>query len=358
VTRQIAVRTRTPYEVVVGRGALGGLAQALAQGSATAIVSDEHVLAAQGARLAVLGGAPRLALAPGEGSKSFTALERVLDFLLEAGLDRRSRLLAFGGGVVGDVAGLAAALFQRGIEFVQAPTSLLAQVDSSVGGKTAVNLRAGKNLAGVFHQPCAVLADTETLATLPAAELASGLGEVLKTALVGDPELLGELEAAPEAVLARDADRLEEIVARCVTVKARIVAADEEERDVRKFLNLGHTFGHALELAAGPGTIPHGVAVAVGLGLALEASARTGLLSERELPARLTRLCARLGLPRSLDELRARHGLALPAGELVHAMRHDKKGAAGRPRFVLLRGAGDPVHGIELDERLLTTLLA
>jgi len=358
VTRRIAVATRVPYEVVVGRGALGGLAQALAGSSATALVSDEHVLAAQGARLAALSATPRLALAPGEGSKSFATLERVLDFLLAAGLDRRSRLVAFGGGVVGDVAGLAAALFQRGIEFVQAPTSLLAQVDSSVGGKTAVNLRAGKNLAGVFHQPCAVLADTETLATLPAVELASGLGEVLKTALVGDAGLLDELEAAPEAVLARDADRLEELVARCVTVKARLVAADEEERDVRKFLNLGHTFGHALEQAAGPGTIPHGVAVAVGLGLALEASARSGLLGDPALPARVAQLGTRLGLPASLGELRARHGLALAAEELVQAMRHDKKGAAGRPRFVLLRAAGDPVHGVELDERLLATLLA
>lgn len=358
MTRRIAVRTRVPYEVVVGRGALGGLAAALEGSSALAIVSDENVLRAQGARLAALGRVPRLALAPGEGSKSFAALECVLDFLLEAGLDRRSRLVAFGGGVVGDVAGLAAALFQRGIEFVQAPTSLLAQVDSSVGGKTAVNLRAGKNLAGVFHQPRAVLADTETLATLPEGELASGLGEVLKTALVGDAGLLDELEAAPAALRARDADRLEEVVARCIAVKARIVAADEEERDVRKFLNLGHTFGHALELAAGPGTIPHGVAVAVGLGLALEASARAGLLTAPELPARVARLGALLGLPATLGELRARHGLALGSDELVHAMRHDKKGAAGRPRFVLLRAAGDPVHGVELDERLLATLLA
>ena len=358
MTRRIAVQTRVPYEVVVGRGALDGLADALAASSAVAIVSDEHVLRAQGARLVAVATAPRLALAPGEVSKSFATLELVLDFLLEAGLDRRSRLVAFGGGVVGDVAGLAAALFQRGIPFVQAPTTLLAQVDSSVGGKTAVNLRAGKNLAGAFHQPCAVLADTTTLATLPEVELASGLGEVLKTALVGDAPLLDELEAAPEALLARDPDRLEEVVARCISVKARIVAADEEERDVRKFLNLGHTFGHALEQVAGPGTIPHGVAVAVGLVLALEASARAGLLGAAELPARTARLCARLGLPATLAELRTRHRLALAPGELVHAMRHDKKGAAGQPRFVLLRAAGEPVHGIELDERLLATLLA
>ena len=357
MTRRIAVATRVPYEVVVGRGVLGELGTALAGSSAVAVVSDENVVRALGQRLGALAGAPLLALAPGESSKSFATLERVLDFLLAAGLDRQSKLVAFGGGVVGDVGGLAAALFQRGIGFVQAPTSLLAQVDSSVGGKTAVNLAAGKNLAGVFHQPCAVLADTETLATLPEAELASGLGEVVKTALIGDAGLLELLEREAADLRARDAELLGEIVARCVAVKARIVAADEEERDVRKLLNLGHTFGHGIEQAAGPGTIPHGVAVAVGVVLALEASARSGVLEERALLESVPRLLALLGLPCSLAELRRRHRRAMGPDELLAGMRHDKKGAAGKPRFVLVRGAGRLVHGAELDEALLRTLL-
>jgi 3-dehydroquinate synthase len=358
VTRRIAVATRVPYEVVVGRGVLGELGAALAGSSAVAVLSDENVVRAQRQRLGALASAPLLALAPGEGSKSFATLERVLDFLLAAGLDRQSKLVAFGGGVVGDVGGLAAALFQRGIPLVQAPTSLLAQVDSSVGGKTAVNLAAGKNLAGVFHQPCAVLADTETLATLPEAELASGLGEIVKTALIGDAGLLELLAREAPAVLARDAELLGEIVARCVAVKARIVAADEEERGERKLLNLGHTFGHGIEQAAGPGTIPHGVAVAVGLVLALEASARAGLLEERGLLASIPRLLAVLGLPSSLAELRRRSGKSLDPGELLAGMRHDKKGAAGRPRFVLVRRAERLEHGHELDPALLTALLA
>ncbi|MEQ1893595.1 MAG: 3-dehydroquinate synthase family protein, partial [Planctomycetota bacterium] len=337
MTQRIAVATRVPYEVVVGRGALGELGSALAGSSAVAVLSDENVLRAQGGRLGTLAGAPRLALAPGEGSKSFATLERVLDFLLAAGLDRGSKLVAFGGGVVGDVGGLAAALFQRGIGVVQAPTSLLAQVDSSVGGKTAVNLAAGKNLAGVFHQPSAVLADTDTLATLPDEELAAGLGEVVKTALVGDPALLELLERSSEALRARDGELLGEVVARCVTVKARIVSVDEDEtQGVRKFLNLGHTFGHGIEQAAGPGTIPHGVAVAVGLVLALEASRRLGRLQDPALLERIPRLLTLLGLPASLAELRTRYRQALAPAALVAGMRHDKKGAAGTPRFVLV----------------------
>lgn len=355
--RRIAVATRAPYEVLVGRGVLDGLAGVLGA-APVAVVSDENVVRAQRARLGAVGVAPLLALTPGEGSKSFAALERVLDFLLEAGLDRQSRLVAFGGGVVGDVGGMAAALFQRGIPFVQAPTSLLAQVDSSVGGKTAVNLRAGKNLAGVFHQPCAVLADTDTLATLPEAELASGLGEVVKTALIGDVGLLGLLEREAAGVRARDAELLGEIVARCVAVKARIVAADEEERGERKLLNLGHTFGHGIEQAAGPGAIPHGVAVAVGLVLALEASARVGLLEERGVLERVPRLLAALGLPDSLAELRRRSGRSLGASELLAGMRHDKKGSAGKPRFVLARRAEHLEHGHELEPAVLATLLA
>ncbi len=355
--RRIQVATRQPYAVEVGAGALSGLAEALAGGPA-AVLTDANVERLQVARLAGSAALPRLVVAAGEDSKSFATLERVLDFLLAAGLDRRATLVAFGGGVVGDLGGLAAALFMRGIALVQCPTTLLAQVDSSVGGKAAVNLRAGKNLAGAFHQPRLVLADTEVLATLPDEELRSGAGEVVKSALLGDGQLLALLEREADAFLARDAALLAEVVARCVELKAGIVARDEEERHERKLLNLGHTFAHALEHAAGFGRIPHGVAVGVGLGLALAASARAGVLVEHELGARVARLLTRLGLPSDLGALRARTGLRLGPDELLAGMRHDKKGRAARPAFVLVRGLGQLVPDQELDERGLRALLA
>jgi 3-dehydroquinate synthase len=285
-------------------------------------------------------------------------LEHVLDFLVAAGLDRRSTLVVLGGGVLGDLGGLAAALFMRGIACVQCPTTLLAQVDSSVGGKTAVNLPAGKNLAGAFHQPACVLADTEVLATLPDDELCSGLGEVVKSALVGDGELLALLEREAAAILARDAELLGEVVARCVRVKAAIVARDEEERGERRLLNLGHTFAHAIEHAAGFGRIPHGIAVGVGLVLALRASERAGLLAESELPERVGALLSRLGLPADLAALRARSGTRLAPEEILAGMRHDKKGRSARPAFVLVHGLGRLALDQEIDERVLAEFFA
>jgi 3-dehydroquinate synthase len=355
--KRIQVATRQPYQVVVGAGVLSELERALPGGPA-AVVTDANVERLQAARLGGCAGLPRLALPPGEDSKTFAALERVLDFLLASGLDRRATLIAFGGGVVGDLGGLAAALFMRGIDCVQCPTTLLAQVDSALGGKTAVNLRAGKNLAGVFHQPRLVLADTETLATLPDEELRSGLGEVVKYALLGEGELLGLLEHESRLLLARDAALLSEVVAHCVRHKAALVARDEHERHERKLLNLGHTFAHALERAAGFGRIPHGLAVGVGLVLALRASERAGLLEDRELPLRIARLLGLLGLPADLAALRARHGVRLAPGELRAAMRHDKKGRAERPAFVLVRRLGKLALDQELDARALGELLA
>ena len=355
---RIAVAGRRPYDVVVGPGALAELDRALSADAPAAVLSDANVERFLAARLGRSARLPRLAVAPGEGSKSFATLERVLDFLVAAGLDRRSTLVAFGGGVVGDLGGLAAALYMRGIACVQCPTTLLAQVDSSVGGKTAVNLASGKNLAGAFHPPRLVLADTATLATLPEAELSSGLGEVVKTALIGDAELLGTLEREGATLLARDADLLAEVVARCVAVKAAIVARDEEDRGPRKLLNLGHTFAHAIEQAAGPGLVPHGVAVGVGLALALEASARTGLLREPELVARVRALLGTLGLSASLAELRQRYRVRLAPAELRAGMRHDKKGAAGRPAFVLVQGVRQLRQDVRLEDDLLDALLA
>ncbi len=355
--QRIPVATSRPYVVLVGAGVLAQLESGLPGGPA-AVVTDETVERLHATRLGPCRALPRLAVAPGEGSKSFAALERVLDFLLANGLDRRSTLIAFGGGVVGDLGGLAAALFLRGIEHVQCPTTLLAQVDSSIGGKTAINLGAGKNLAGAFHQPRLVLADSEVLATLPDEELRSGLGEVVKSALLGADGLLELLEGESGALLARDAAVLGEVVARCVARKAGIVARDEHERHERKLLNLGHTFAHAIEHAAGFGRVPHGIAVGVGLSLALAASARAGVLEELELPARLARLLARVGLPADLAALRARQGVRLAADELLAGMRHDKKGRAARPAFVLVRGVGKLALDQELDPRVLAELLA
>ena len=353
----IDVRTDVPYRVLVGPGALAELPAALASASASLVVSDETVAGLHRERLGAVWDARAVTVPPGEGSKSLRVLERVLDALVAADLDRRSVLVALGGGVVGDLGGLAAALYMRGIAWVQCPTTLLAQVDASVGGKTAVNLARGKNLAGSFHQPALVLADTETLATLPDAELRSGLGEVVKTALVGDAALLELLERDAERLRARDIDLYGEIVARCVRVKASIVARDERETGARKVLNLGHTFAHAIELTAGYGRIPHGVAVGVGVALALRASERTGL-ARPGVTDRIVRLLPRLGLGSSLAALREEYGHELPTAELLAGLRHDKKGSAGRPAFVLVRDVGAPEVDRALDPALLRELLA
>lgn len=354
---RIHVATREPYEVVVGPGALSELAAALPSDGPAAVLCDTTVERLHAARLARCASLPRLAVAPGEDAKSLAMLERVLDFLAAAGLDRRATLVAFGGGVVGDLGGLAAALFMRGIGLVQCPTTLLAQVDSSVGGKTAVNLLAGKNLAGTFHQPSRVLADTETLATLPDEELRSGLGEVVKSALIGDGECLALLERESAAILARDAGLLGQVVARCVGVKAAIVARDEEERGERKVLNLGHTFAHGIEQAAGFGHIPHGIAVGVGLVLALHASERAGLLEEPDLSARVAALLDSFSMPHDLASLRARYAVRLAPDELLHGMRHDKKGRAGKASLVLPRRIGAAERDQELELSLLRSLL-
>jgi len=346
-----------PYRVVVAPGCLAEAA-GLAAGGRAAVLTDANVAPLHLAALVGLEDAPRLVVPAGEASKSLATLGRVLDFLAESDLDRSSALVLLGGGVVGDLGGLAASLYMRGIDAVHCPTSLVAQVDSSIGGKTAIDLAAGKNLAGTFHPPRAVLADVTTLSTLPDAELSAGLGEVLKTALVGDGGILERLDEGAEAVLAREPSVLVELVTRCVRVKAAIVERDERERGERRKLNLGHTFGHAIERAAGYGRVPHGVAVAVGTTLALEAARTRGLLQDPELPARVARIAARLGLPASLAELRERSGLALDPAELERAMRHDKKGSAGEPRFVLPRAAGAIETGVRLAPDELRRLLA
>lgn len=340
----VRVEGPRPCEVRIAPGALAQAEELVARHSGALVLTDETVGPLHLARLGRLAEGPVLRVPPGEPSKSLACLERVLDALCEAELDRGACLVALGGGVVGDLGGLAASLFKRGIAVLQCPTTLLAQVDASVGGKTAVNLRAGKNLAGTFHDPVAVLADPLTLTTLPGPELRSGLGEVLKTALLDGEGHLTALEEEADRLVALEPDALEACVARCVRFKASVVAEDPLEAGPRQQLNLGHTFAHAIEHLAGYGAVPHGVAVAAGLGMALEESARRGILADAELPARVAALAARLGLPTGLAELDA----APDRDELLAAMRHDKKNRGGEVRLVLPVRAGEVRLGVPL----------
>jgi 3-dehydroquinate synthase len=275
-----------------------------------------------------------VALPDGEQHKNLAVLGRVFDAMVEARLNRDACVIALGGGVVGDMAGFAAACYQRGVDFVQVPTTLLAQVDSAVGGKTGVNHPGGKNLIGAFHQPRAVLADLGTLRTLPPRELRAGLAEVIKYGLVADVEFLAWIEAHVEQLLALDMDALAFAVQRSCTIKARIVASDEREQGVRALLNLGHTFGHAIENASGYGEWLHGEAVAMGMLQAADMSQRLGHLSATDV-TRVRELLRRAGLPLAAPPIGAARALEL--------MGMDKKVLAGRIRLVLLRKLGDGI---------------
>jgi 3-dehydroquinate synthase len=354
----IRVDTEPPYEVRIGRGILGEVAPVVASHTSAVLITDSRVAELHREALQGMDEIATCALEPGEQTKSLACLERVLSFMAREGLDRASCVITLGGGVVGDLGGLAAALYMRGITFYACPTSLLAQVDASIGGKTAVNLPEGKNLAGAFHQPRGVWADTDVLATLEEEEWCSGLGEMLKTALVGGERTLAALEEGAQALRARDGESLETLIASCITIKARVVAADPDELDGRRVLNLGHSFGHAIERVAGFGKIPHGIAVAAGLALALDCSRRSGVLDDPGLFERTARLAERLGLPQSLRALREQTGLALDAGQLAESMQLDKKGRQGAVRLVLVRAPGKLIPGVEADPGLLAEVLA
>jgi 3-dehydroquinate synthase len=276
-------------------------------------------------------------LPPGEASKSWAALGALLEWLLARGVERGDAVLALGGGMIGDLTGFAAAVLKRGCRFIQLPTTLLAQVDSSVGGKTAVNLPAGKNLVGAFHQPALVLADPLALDTLPARELRAGYAEVVKYGVLGDGAFFAWCEANGAALLAGDPTARAEAVAASVAAKARIVAADEREtRDVRALLNLGHTFGHALEAETGfSDRLLHGEGVALGMILAARYSVRMGLLASADAE-RIAVHLGNSGLPTGLAGL----GLATDGRGLVAHMLHDKKMDGGTLPFILLRGIG------------------
>ena len=276
-------------------------------------------------------------LPAGEGAKSWSQLELLVDWLLENHVERGDNVVALGGGVVGDITGFAAHIVKRGCSFIQIPTTLLAQVDSSVGGKTAINSRAGKNLVGAFHQPSMVLIDPEVLNTLPKRQLAAGFAEVVKYGLIDDPEFFGWCEDNLDAFFGGDAQARKYAIVHSVTAKARIVAADERElTGTRALLNLGHTFGHALEAETGfSDKLLHGEAVAAGMALAFRYSARKGLCAVADAN-RVAVLLRRAGLPTTLAEAGANAG----GGRLVEHMLHDKKMAGGALPFLLARGIG------------------
>ena len=281
-----------------------------------------------------------LELPPGEATKSWTHLARVIDWLLALGVERKDQVLALGGGVIGDLVGFAAAILKRGCGFIQLPTTLLAQVDSSVGGKTAIDVSAGKNLVGAFHQPSLVLADPLALDTLPPRELRAGYAEVVKYGLLGDAAFFAWCEANGAALLAGDRAARVEAIAASVRAKARIVAADERETTgERALLNLGHTFGHALEAETGfSDRLLHGEAVALGMALAARFSATRGMLPACDADRAVAHLAA-TGLPTELASL----GLGCDGARLAGHMQHDKKMDAGTLPFVLLRGIGEAV---------------
>jgi 3-dehydroquinate synthase len=342
------------YEVVIGHGLLdsaGARILPFLKTRRVAVVSDETVWGLHGARLAAVLDASGIDVSPvivppGEQTKSFAGLEDVCDRLLALELDRGDLVVAFGGGVVGDLAGFAAAVYKRGIDFVQIPTTLLAQVDSSVGGKTAIDTPRGKNLVGAFHQPRLVLADLDVLGTLSDREMRAGYAEVVKYGLLGDLPFFEWLEAHGRAVLARDPDALLQAVARSVEMKAEIVAEDEKEQGRRALLNLGHTFGHALEAETGYGdALLHGEAVAAGMALAFRFSAREGLCSPQDA-SRAQAAIAAAGLPTRLADVR---GGPFAAERLVRHMAQDKKAEAGRLTFILARGLGQAFTARDVD---------
>ena len=354
-TLRLALGERS-YPIHIGAGLLGDAAlyAPYVQGKRVAVVTNpvvaglylervQQALAQAGAQ-----SVPVL-VDDGEKAKSWAVLDRVFDALLAARLGRDGVVVALGGGVVGDLAGFAAAVYQRGIPFLQVPTTLLAQVDSSVGGKTAINHARGKNMVGAFHQPLAVIADVASLDTLPERELRAGIAEVIKHGFILDLAFVDWLEANIEKLLARERAALEHAVRRSCELKAQVVAADERESGLRAILNFGHTFGHAIEAGAGYGEWLHGEAVATGMVMAAELSARAGTLG-REDAERVKRLIARAGLPVK--------GPSLGIERYLELMQVDKKAAAGKVRFILLDGIGRAKLRGDLDDALIRESIA
>jgi 3-dehydroquinate synthase len=325
------------YPILIEHGLLDRAGEVLApyaRGGRLIVVADDQVWAAQGPRLEASGLALEVVTVPaGEASKSWGELERLIDRLLALEVERSDHIVAFGGGMIGDLTGFAAAILKRGCNFVQVPTTLLAQVDSSVGGKTAINAGAGKNMVGAFHQPAAVLIDPSTLDTLDARQLRAGYAEVVKYGLIGDPAFFAGCESNSAALLAGDVEGRIHAIETSVRAKAAIVGEDERETKGRRaLLNLGHTFGHAFEAEAGfSDRLLHGEAVALGMVLAFRFSAERGLCSSQDAE-RVAAHLASAGLP-------VRPEIGTPASLVAH-MAGDKKKSGGRVPFILARGIG------------------
>ena len=343
------------YDILIGADLLSRAAEHIAPLAPTriAIVTGAAVgtLYAKPLRAALGHVAPVevVTLPDGETYKDWSSVSTILDALVAGGADRRSLVVALGGGVVGDVAGFAASIFMRGIRFVQVPTTLLAQVDSSVGGKTGINHPQGKNLIGAFHQPQLVISDTSTLRTLPDRELSAGLAEVLKHGLLADREYFEDVVRDMAALRARDPAALTRAIARSCQIKAGVVERDEREAGERALLNLGHTFGHAIEALTGYGRWLHGEAVACGMVLAADLSHRTGLLEGAYLGP-IQQAVDAAGLPVRID--------GLSAEAAIRSMRGDKKAEAGAVRYIVLEAIGRAAQRAVPDQVVRETLLA
>jgi 3-dehydroquinate synthase len=350
------------YDIVAGAGVLADAGREIVKFTKRKrvfIVSDDNVarrhMATLTSSLDKAGIAHASAvLPPGEASKSFAMLEQLTGQMLEANLERGEIVVAFGGGVIGDLAGFAAGILKRGVDYVQIPTTLLAQVDSSVGGKTAIDTAHGKNLVGLFHQPCLVLADTAVLDTLPPREMRAGYAEVLKYGLIGDAAFASWAGENAQAILTRPGpERMKAIVSSC-RMKARVVEADEREAGQRALLNLGHTFAHAIEACSGySGKVLHGEAVAAGCCLAFDLSARLKLCDAADA-ARVRSWYRGAGLPTTLGELPE---LGTTDDDFVELMRQDKKAEGGRLVLILARGIGKAFVARDIDEREVRTFV-
>ena len=353
--RAVSVTTAdNRYDILIQAGLLqcADAWAGLPRAAQAVIVSNPHVASLYEAPL-------REALAPhyrqissvhlpdGEQHKDWATLNRIFDHLLAQGCDRNTVLFALGGGVVGDMTGFAAATYMRGVPFVQVPTTLLAQVDSSVGGKTAINHPLGKNMIGAFYQPARVVCDLATLASLPRRELAAGLAEVIKYGPIADMAFLGWIEDHLDELLACDSAALAHAVRRSCEIKAEVVGQDEREAGLRAILNFGHTFGHAIEAGMGYGAWLHGEAVGCGMVLAADLSAELGLI-DADLATRIARLVARAGLPVQAP--------CMPGERWLELMRHDKKAQAGEIRFVLIGPPGKAVVRAAPDEAVLRVI--
>jgi 3-dehydroquinate synthase len=351
------------YDVRIGAGLLARAGEEIApllRRRRVAVLTETRVASAHletlGSGLAEAGIAMEAhALPPGEATKGWAGLEDAVEWLLDRKVERRDVVVAFGGGVIGDLAGFAAAVLRRGVRFVQIPTTLLAQVDSSVGGKTGINTRHGKNLVGAFHQPSLVLADIDVLGTLPVRDFLAGYGEVVKYGLLGDAAFFEWLETNGPALAAGDSGLRQRAVCRSVEMKAGIVSRDETEEGERALLNLGHTFCHALEAATGySDRLLHGEGVAIGCALAFELSARMGLCSQEE-PSRVRAHLRAMGMKTDLADITG----DLPGPEaLLALMSQDKKVVDGRLRFILARGIGEAFVADGVDPYEVSRLLS